>query len=464
MTRLTNKRLLAALVAVLAVAGVVWIYLEARQAKSMSDPAKARKQGKPIPVRTVALAEAETETVIGATAVTMPSETVEVRVGPSRQLSNTGISDVIVKAVHVVEGEYVKQGQLLVELEDELVRQILRQREAALAAAEADLKCARQQIPLNHQVRELAVTSADAALVFRTDELENRKVSLDAMTRLQESRSASPLEFYTARSLFAQGRYDLKVAGLALQKARNELQIGRLTDERDLAQALNNLEQARVNVEVAKREVEMVRIKSPIAGFVSKEELVAGQVVNINASMMQVVKLAPLHLKLDFPQERLGDVALGMRAEIALDGLPQESFTGTVVRMPARIDPELRVAPVIVEMANADHRIKAGLSGFVRLRSVRRTLTVPGVAVLRQGERSVVFRVEEGRARIREVQLGPVVQNGEQAVRQGLAAGDEVVVYPSNFYKHYGELSRTEAYLQDNDLVDADWRRWTRRD
>jgi Cu(I)/Ag(I) efflux system membrane fusion protein len=144
--------------------------------------------------------------------------------------------------------------------------------------------------------------------------------------------------------------------------------------------------------------------------------------------------------------------------------MPQEVFSGTVIRILPRVNTELRVAPVIVEVSNPGHRIKAGLSGFARLRVPRKALTVPGQAVLRQGGKAVVFRVEKGRARVREVRLGTAVQDGEQEVSGGLTAGDEVVVYQCNFYKHYGELTRTEAYLQDNDLVDTDWRRWARRE
>jgi RND family efflux transporter MFP subunit len=450
---------------VAALAGVGWIYLQAQQARQMTDPARARRAGQPIPVRTVVAGEGSVEVVIGATAVTVPSEIADVRVGPSRELSaNSPVSDITIKAVHIQEGDYVEQGQLLVELEDDLFRLILRQREAALATAEAEIKWIKEQVPLAQQLRDQAVISADAALAFRGEELENRRLTLEAVSKLQGNRSATSFEYYTARAHFAQARYDLKAAALLHQRFQNEAQVGRLTDQRDLARAWHNLEMARVNLEVARRDVERVQIKSPINGFVNRADLVPGTVINVNAVLVQVMRLEPMLLRLDFPQERLGDVFLGQEAEIVLDGIAQETFKGTVARIPPKISTDLRVCPVIVRMDNAAHRIKAGLSGFVRLRCVRKAVTVPAMAVMKQGPKAAVFCVEEGRARIREVQIGVVVGNGEQEIKRGLNGGDEVVIYQSNYYKHYGDLSRKEAYLQDQDLVDTDWKRWARRE
>ena len=117
-----------------------------------------------------------------------------------------------------------------------------------------------------------------------------------------------------------------------------------------------------------------------------------------------------------------------------------------------------------MELANPNSRVKAGLSGFVRLKSNRKAMTVPTVSVLREGSKTVVFRVEDGRARLHAVQVGPVLDNSMQEIRGGLAVGDEVVTYPSDFYGHYGDLTKLKAYLQDNDAVDTAWRKWARRE
>jgi hypothetical protein len=62
----------------------------------------------------------------------------------------------------------------------------------------------------------------------------------------------------------------------------------------------------------------------------------------------------------------------------------------------------------------------------------------------------MVFCVEEGRAKIREIQTGETIGTGDVQVLKGLNVGDEVVIY--------GHDS-----LNENDVVNADWRKWTRR-
>ena len=38
------------------------------------------------------------------------------------------------------------------------------------------------------------------------------------------------------------------------------------------------------------------------------------------------------------------------------------------------------------------------------------------------------------------------------------------MIYHSNFYTNADALTRNQGYLQDNDAVAVDWRRWTRRE
>jgi multidrug efflux pump subunit AcrA (membrane-fusion protein) len=160
----------------------------------------------------------------------------------------------------------------------------------------------------------------------------------------------------------------------------------------------------------------------------------------------------------------MDEVAVGQTAEVMLDAYRGETFTGKVVRTSPQVNPQLRVFAVVVELSNSNHRIRPGISGFARLRSMRKTKTVPAAAVIQHAAKSMVFRVENGRARLREVRTGTTLDSGMVAITEGLDRGDEVVVYYSNFYRHWGELTSLDAYLQDNDLVDADWRKWARRD
>src|SRR5438045_8328617 len=68
---------------VVAVCAALGMFFRADHAKDLADPDRARRDGRPIPVRTDRVREATVEQVVGATAVTVPSATAVIRVGAS---------------------------------------------------------------------------------------------------------------------------------------------------------------------------------------------------------------------------------------------------------------------------------------------------------------------------------------------------------------------------------------------
>jgi hypothetical protein len=62
----------------------------------------------------------------------------------------------------------------------------------------------------------------------------------------------------------------------------------------------------------------------------------------------------------------------------------------------------------------------------------------------------MVVCIEDSRAKIREVHTGNVNEAGEIEILSGLDDGDEVVVFGQDA-------------IQDNDVVNVDWRQWTGR-
>ncbi len=192
--------------------------------------------------------------------------------------------------------------------------------------------------------------------------------------------------------------------------------------------------------------------------------LVPGAVITTDTPLTQVHKLDPLFVRMDYPQERIDEVYVGQQAEVVLDSLPKETFYGTVIRISPQVITALRVLPVVIKLSNPGNRIKSGITSFVRLKATRRVTVVPGTAVIQHVSKAMVFRIESGRARIREVRTGYVIQTGMLEVREGLAPGDEVVVFHNFYHTKEKDLAGGYGYLQDNDPVDVNWRKWAERE
>ena len=171
------------------------------------------------------------------------------------------------------------------------------------------------------------------------------------------------------------------------------------------------------------------------------------------ASTLAIVhQLQPIYVQMDFPMERLDALRLGQEAEVVLDAYSQEKFTGKVIRIAPVVSTKTRVLPVMIEVDNPDNRIKAGISGFARLKTSKvGATTIPSVAVIQKQQQAMVVCVENNRARIRPVLTGALTDSGDVEVLDGLRTGDQVVIY--------GQDS-----LEENDAVNADWKGWTRRE
>jgi RND family efflux transporter MFP subunit len=462
MIGLLMKRWLMVMVVVLLLPGVGWVYLQARHARDMSNPGRARAQDKPIPVRTEQVTEKETDVVIGGTAITLPSETAIVRVGNVGRKPSDPVYDLVLKARHVSDGSFVRAGELLFELDDELFRQIVKEREISLEAAAAELDRIKQELAVSPSLREMALAGAQERMTFHKEQFATRREGADMAENLYRKGALGLLDWFDAKLKFAQAKFDISEGQRLFERAKLDHAVGASIDKAKLATASAKFDSARIDLEAAQAKVKRCQIKSPVEGFVTDVSVVPGQVVQDNGVVAEVLKLDPVFVRMDFPQERLDEIAVGQKADVVLDSFPKETFQGTVVRILPQVNANLRVLPVVISVSNPKYRIKAGVSGFVRLRQTRKTLTVPAQAILQQGSKAMVFRVEEGRARIREVTAGPIIETGMMEVREGLAAGDEIVVF-HNFYANTRGLTKTNGYLQDNDPIDPNWRQWARR-
>lgn len=360
----SRRQWIVALLLVGGLVAVVQARVESQGAREISVAAKARADGHAIPVRTVTVSQSDVVEIIHATAVTVPEISVPVNTGWPTE---SGPKDYIVRHVHVVPGQFYPKGSLLLEFDDTLFAQTVKQRKAALDAAA--------------QIRE------------------------------------SP---------------------------------GQVETRQQVLKAEADFEQARLNLEIARWDLSSCKVFANIDGYADEVRVVVGDRIGFGRTITQLHSLDPIYVVMDLPQERIGKAMVGQSAEVVLDCFSQETFEGTVVRVSPRANTTTRTLPVVIAVPNPEHRIKAGVTGAVRLRITKNAITVPSIAVIRQGKEAMVFRVENGRARIRKVQVGEVVGPGRVEILNGLFEGDVTVIFGNR-------------YLKDNDEVNIDWKGWTGR-
>ncbi len=417
-------------VVVLALLGAGWLRLAASRAKRMSDPVLAREYQEPIPVRTSLVSAGPVTTVVGATAVTVPSEKITIRIGSSRRVREF---DPVVSAVHFHDGSHVQAEEVLFDLDPALFELAVAQKNKALAAAQARLALAEAAVKENADLRAAELENAVEEVRARAAHIAYRKEDYDRLSVLHERQVASETERLEAASAYVETQAELTKARVREQTAKTETVLGPLRDQQEVTEALDAVHFATFDLGLAEMDLRLCRLRSPFDGYVNAVGVAPGQAIDSTTILGEVLRIDPIHLQLDFPQERIDELSVGLAAEVVLDTFPQETFPGVVARIPAQVDTQNRVLPVIVEVPNPHHRIKPGVSGYVRVRLAREATTAPAIAVIDLGADAMAFVVEDGRAHVRKVKTGQILETGVLEIAEGLREGEEIIVYGQQF-------------------------------
>lgn len=170
-------------------------------------------------------------------------------------------------------------------------------------------------------------------------------------------------------------------------------------------------------------------VTSPLGGVLQELDVRAGMTVASGETLARVNWLNSVWLAVAVPESETGSVAVGRAVEASLPAFPGRVFNGTVSAILPDTNPDSRTLRVRVELANADGRLRPGMTAQVRLnRSTGQdSLWVPSEAVIRTGKRDLVMLAEDaGHYRPVEVRLGQE-SAGRTVILYGLAEGQSVV-------------------------------------
>ncbi len=300
-----------------------------------------------------------------------------------------------VARVLVDQGDAVKAGQLLAEMEPVDL-------DARLAAGAASAAAARQR-----------VQSAEATLAEASSRAQLAKNSADRYADLRKRNFVSQ-EAADAKSHEATASQAARTAAAAALAAAKE-------DVRRAQSELAGTGQNRAHL----------RLVSPVDGVITARLAEPGSTVVAGQAVLQVIDPASMWLRVRIDQGRSSGLAVGLSAEIALRSRPGEKLAGRVERIDWVGDAvtEERIANVVFD--TPPHGIAIGELAEVSLRltAIEKALAIPVAALQRQSAQNGVWRPAEGRARFVPVTAGTISSDGLVEVRQGLAAGDAVIVH-----------------------------------
>jgi len=284
-----------------------------------------------------------------------------------------------IESVSVRLGDRVSRGQRLAKLEDQELKEQIRQAQAAYEVSAATIRQREADL-------RLAQTNLDRSKNLFERQLIPRQTFDDTDARQQAA--AAQLDLARAQFSQAQARLD-------------ELKIN-----------LDN-----------------TVITSPVSGFVGRRLLDPGAWVTPNSSFLSLVDISKVRLVANIVEKDLRKVAAGMSADVKVDAFPDETFTGRIAHVAPVLDPSTRTAQIEIEIDNAESRLKPGMYANVQFTTAKRekTLVVPTRAIVDlNGSRGVFLPLDDNTAKFKPVSVGMI--DGELAeVAAGLTDGDRIV-------------------------------------
>lgn len=167
---------------------------------------------------------------------------------------------------------------------------------------------------------------------------------------------------------------------------------------------------------------------SPLAGVVTKKDVVEGMKLDAGAMPYEIVDLSSVWVLADIYESELRFVHEGMGATLRLNAFPNREFKGQVMFIDPLLDPRTRTVKVRLTFENRTGELRPEMFGEVVLHgAAHEGLWVPLDAVIDSGTDKVVFVASDGgKFSPRKVQLGAVDESRVE-VTAGLELGERVV-------------------------------------
>ena len=284
-------------------------------------------------------------------------------------------------------GDAVRAGAIVATIHAGALVQRIAELEAAVAAAEQDLK-----------TNEIRLAEAEKQLARHRDLLRQ-----DLIARRDLDEAHARAENARAQSEFARAQLNQQQAMLAQ------------------ARALRN----------------RTRLTAPFSGVISRRLAEPGAAVAESGAILTLADVGSLRMIAGADATYSNDIHAGMPVKIYRPSAPGQVLAGTVVRVdhsPAGVGERSAQVEIHAEFMLADFRPGVAVEAVIVLQRQRESFWAPSSAVLFVEGKSYVYKFAGGRTVRQEVTVG-AEQDGQVEIRQAVQDGDTLIVDQLNLLK-----------------------------
>ncbi len=344
-----------------------------------------------------------------------------------------------IKTILVDEGDSVKQGQVVMRLDDAVLQAELRQAQAGVQQTQARLA----EIKAGSRIEEIARAKENINVV--KSEIAQAQADLNlAKVRLQRNRTLQ------AEGAISRDRLDevvndelVKRSSLQRNQARlreaqqqlQQLQQGARVEV--VAQSQASVAEAQARVNLIKTRLKDTIVTAPVGGIIAQRNARVGDIVSGSSGreLLTIIQNGRLELEVKVPETQLQNITAGQKVQISTTANPNLNLTGIVRDINPVIEQESRQAIINVDLPTGAG-LKPGM--FVQADIVTTTsarLTVPIEAVIPQNNGiGRVFLVQDNQTvKAQQVELGEIIDNNTIEIKSGLQPQDTIAVKGVNY-------------------------------
>jgi len=297
-----------------------------------------------------------------------------------------------VKKIYVKQGDWVKPGQMLVQLDDAEARLQAARAQAQLKGAEADLN-----IVQSGGTRDELLTTRNALTKAQTDR-DVAERNLQAMQRLLQSGAASQAEVDVAQN-------QVKVADSEVHLLQQKLKDR--YSHQDVSHAEAQEAEAKASLQAAQEVLKNSNVTAPREGMVYSLPVHEGAFVNTGDLLVQVADLHKIRVRAFVDEPEIGRLAPGQQVEVTWDALPGRVWKGTLETLPTTVVQHgtRMVGEVTCVVNNDDLKLLPNTNVSVAIVTARQenALTIPREAVHEDEKGQYVLQVVNGELKRRNV-------------------------------------------------------------
>ena len=230
-------------------------------------------------------------------------------------------------------------------------------------------------------------------------------------------------------------------ASLSFSEAKNQRQVSlykqNYTSGGKKDEAIAKLRMDEAILKRKKADLEKTGIFAPFEGLVGLRKISPGDYVQAGQDIVELVNLDPIKVEFSLPEIYFPRLKTGQKIQLTSDVLPGRKFEGKIFAIHPVVNESGRNLELKGLLSNIPSSTEEETHGFpiipgmfVRVRVILQTrenvLVIPEEAIIMQGEKHFVYKVQDSKAKLTPVKIG-VRSQGRVEIREGLSRNDDVI-------------------------------------